>query len=60
MILIKRLKHELATIVFVAPGIRTFQRAVEEKTIMYFDEKMNNQTNRSYTVHIRNRFLKSR
>jgi hypothetical protein len=26
---IKRLKHELATI--VSPGIRTFQRAVEEK-----------------------------
>ena len=38
---VKRLKHELATI--VAPGIRTFP------TIKYFDEKMNIETNRSYT-----------
>lgn len=44
---VKRLKHELATI--VAPGIRTFQRSVEEKTIKYFDDKMNIETNRPYT-----------
>ena len=37
---VKRLKHELATI--VAPGIRTFQRAVEEKMIKYFNKKMGN------------------
>ena len=45
---VKRLKHELATI--VAPSIKTFHRAVEEKTINYFDEKMNIETNRSFTI----------
>ena len=45
---VKRLKFELTTIA-VAPGIGTFQRAVEEKTRKYFDERENIETHRSYT-----------